>query len=558
MVSRREPAALGLRALLAQGRQADLARRRADRPRQSRKTRRRHSRRRRGASSRPSPRRLGVGPRLSSCPAYEDPRALAAQGRPSCRSMSTPGDSEDGRSRKSAPACRASSSAGSRRPTGYVLPVQRWNARRRATRWISERWPFRRGKLFLMPAIRRSAIVCRWPRCPVSRRRSYPYIVEQDPTGGARPLPSADAFRAKSSAPQTPPTASSRTEQVAGRERRRAHGAWPSSRATARSACVHAAGRTARGLSRTARGGRDQRRATGLPVHIEGYPPPLDPRLDVIKVDARPRRHRGQHPSGRQLATRRSRSPTSALRGARGSARLGADKFMIDGRHTGTGGGNHVVVGGATPADSPFLRRPGPAEEPDPLLAAPSLAVLSVLRPVRRPDQPGAARRRGAARRALRTGDRAGDDAAPRRDGEMPPPWLVDRLYRNLLIDVTGNTHRAEICIDKLYSPDGPTGRLGLVEFRAFEMPPDARMSLAQQLLLRALVAWFWREPQEGGLVRWGTACTTASCCRISSGRISSTCSTICAAPATTSTPTGSRRSASSASRSTARSSMAA
>lgn len=443
--------------------------------------------------------------------------------------------------------------------TGYTLPVQR-STDKGQPGWVSGPWFLRRETLYLTPGDSPMGLRLPLDSLPWVEEREYPWVYERDPMDKLSPLPvrkehtgqrfigrdpeaspitgSGPLYRFKTEVNDPASSQSDSRLGVGAGENQRVAGRGDGSGALDDLVAGQKAAdsdqtrrpdpqQSAPWIVRTAlcvepRNGRlhifmppvetteDYLELVqiieaavsdlGMPVVFEGAPPSYDPRLQVLKVTPDPGVIEvNLHPSATwdELVDK-----TETLYEEARLTRLGTEKFMLDGRHTGTGGGNHIIIGGETPADSPVLRRPDLLKS---LLGYwqnhPSLSYLFTglfIGPTSQAPRVDEARNDSLYELNLAF------QQVPEKGKDLPP-WLVDRLFRNLLIDSTGNTHRAEFCIDKLFSPDSSTGRLGLVELRSYEMPPHSRMSLAQQLLLRALVAKFWDNPYSSTPVRWGT-----------------------------------------------------
>jgi uncharacterized protein (DUF2126 family) len=469
--------------------------------------------------------RLGIDPRYC-LPTYEDPldrlvaEALLPDGAPPEHDID-PTDPELGEAAKRA-RLLAELDANRGDPVGWTLfvhPVFGMPGER--TRWGTTQWALRRGHLMLRPGDSPLGL-----RLPLSSLNWFtpPPDMERSTFEPREPLPALPGRWAHARngrpptlppAPPVPPGQASTSSVVT-----------PSGQAPYSALCVQI------------RNGRahvflpplqylehavellaaieDAAAATDTPVVLEGYPLPQDPRLTRLVVGADPGVIEvNVHPSASwpQLV-----EITEGLYEDARECGLGTEKFDVDGLHTGTGGGNHVTIGGPTPADSPLLRRPD-------LLRSlitfwqhhPSLSYLFSGRFIGPTSQsPRVDEGRNETLYELEIAfaelERAQRNAGAHPDQQglyglaaQTPSWIPDRLLRHLLTDITGNTHRAEFCIDKLYAPGSERGRLGLLELRAFEMPPHARMGLVQALLVRALVARFWKQPYAMPLVRWGT-----------------------------------------------------
>ncbi|MBF0242341.1 MAG: transglutaminase family protein [Desulfamplus sp.] len=418
--------------------------------------------------------------------------------------------------------------------TGYVLPLQKGS-------WKSGPWHLRSQNLFLVPGDSPMGLRLPLDSLPWVMESDYPHVVEDDPM-----VIKSDSIGKKEALKKSQLYIDGLPEeQIREDVIQQPQPFTNPERSTHKdSAQYPAVGESAAWVIRTAlciqpRDGRlyifmppmerasdyfeliaEIERAasiTNLPVIIEGYTPPFDHRINRFSITPDPGVIEVNiHPANTWQEM--VKTTTELYEEAR-FAYLGTEKFMLDGRHSGTGGGNHIIMGGPTPAQSPWLKRPD-------LLRSfltywnnhPSLSFLFsglFVGPTSQAPRIDEARHDTLNELEIAFGELDGQIEYYRSQLQsqnydanqfMCQPWLVDRLFRHLLTDLTGNTHRAEFCIDKLYSPDSATGRLGLVEFRSFEMPPHAFMSLAQQLLLRIFMVKFWKKPCSEKLIHWGTS----------------------------------------------------
>ncbi|MGK0137474.1 MAG: hypothetical protein ACI9DJ_000918 [Algoriphagus sp.] len=372
---------------------------------------------------------------------------------------------------------------GLEKPSGYVLPIR---FDRESEKWESCQWPMKRLHLFLVPG--NSAIGYRLPLSSLPENKIDDKTYPRDPFA---PLPQLEDYEAKLLTSkrllhETRKDVCFKTAICIQVNEGRIHIFLPPQDLLEHYlemiAAIHL---VANQLE--------------MPIILEGYEPSSEGKLHKLNVTPDPGVIEvNTHPS---TTWKELVDTTLNLYEQAKQSRLGTEKFMIDGRHTGTGGGNHITIGGTTPKDSPLLRKPKLLQS---LITYwqhhPALSYLfsgPFIGPTSQAPRVDEGRNDVLYELEIAFSQVPTD--------ENPPLWVTDRLFRNLLIDVTGNTHRAELCIDKLYSPYGTAGRQGILEFRGFDMPPHAQMSLTQNLLIRALVARFWKTNYEKRLVRWGS-----------------------------------------------------
>jgi uncharacterized protein (DUF2126 family)/transglutaminase-like putative cysteine protease len=393
-------------------------------------------------------------------------------------------------------------------PSGLVIPIGRGEGE---TQWKSSVWPMKRERIVLTPGDSPMGLRLPLNDLPSLAEKDEELPIQRDPFAPRDPLIKRTDIRFASPIPTQSELSAAEQALLANKKIDKEFKKNPEWKDVVRTAmCIEA------------REGRlhifmppleyledyivllaaieEAATKLSLPVIIEGYEPPRDPRLVKLLVTPDPGVIEvNVHPSDnwKQLV-----DTTTKLYEEARLSRLSTEKFMLDGRHTGTGGGNHITLGGASPEDSPLLRRPD-------LLRSfitfwqhhPSLSYMfsgMFLGPTSQAPRVDEGRDEMLYELEIAFSQMS--------EEESTQPWLVDRLLRNLLIDITGNTHRSEFCIDKLFSPSSASGRLGILEFRGFEMPPHSRMALVQSLLIRTLLARFWKEPYKKPLVRWGTA----------------------------------------------------